>query len=206
MSSFNETLSKSRVEVFSDGIFAIVITLLVLELRIGEIHQPDSGTEMLEALLHSLPKLVGLVISFLTICVIWINHHRIFTQLHKFDLGLFWINSLLVLWVSLIPFPTALIGEYPRNSTALALYGVVMALMSLTFALMRIYASSFACLHDDIDPRQFRHGTRMSLWLGPVPYAVGVAASFLNAQLAFAIYLLIPVYFILPRVSRSRVG
>lgn len=205
MSSFNETLSKSRVEVFSDGIFAIVITLLVLELRIGEVHHAHSSSEMWQALIEALPKLVSLVISFLTICVIWINHHRIFSQLHKFDLGLFWLNSMLVLWVSLIPFPTALIGEYPSNAAALALYGVVMALMALSFALMRMYASRFRCLHDDIDPRQFRHGTRMAILLGPIPYAIGALASFLYPHLAFAIYLLIPVYFILPRVSRSRV-
>ena len=204
MKVISEQLSKARIETFSDAIFAIVITLLVLELRIGELEDGQSVLAMAHALQQLIPKLLGLVISFITICVIWINHHRIFTQVSRTDLGFFWINAKLILWVSLIPFPTGLIGEYPSNSLALALYGAVMALMAFSFVLMRLYVSKQRCIHDDVDPRAFRRGTTMATLLGPVAYGVGVLASFLYEPLAFAIYFLIPAYFIVPHVARSR--
>ena len=78
MKVISEQLSKARIETFSDAIFAIVITLLVLELRIGELEDGQSVVAMAHALQQLIPKLLGLVISFITICVIWINHHRLF--------------------------------------------------------------------------------------------------------------------------------
>jgi len=204
MRGSSEQLSKARIETFSDAIFAIVITLLVLEIRIGEVSDHHSVAAMAEALTKILPKIISLVISFITICVIWINHHRIFTQVRSTDLGFFWINAKLILWVSLIPFPTALIGEYPQNPLALALYGVIMALMALSFVLMRLHVWKHRCIHDDVDARDFKRGTTMATLLGPVAYGIGVLASFISEPIAFAIYLGIPAYFIVPHVARSR--
>ena len=128
--------SKNRVEAFSDGIFAIIITLLVLEIKVPHISGHNSTSELLEALLELLPKFIGWIISFFTVAVIWVNHHKLFKQFKFLDHGIFWWNALLLLWTTFIPFPTAVLGDYPENATSVIFYGLVMALMASSFTLM----------------------------------------------------------------------
>ena len=190
--------SKNRVETFSDGIFAIIITLLVLEIKvphIGDHHSPD---ELLVALKGLLPKFLSWIISFFTIAVIWVNHHKIFKQIRQLDNGIFWWNAVLLLWSSFIPFPTAVLGDYPDNRISLVLYGLVMSLMAVSFSFMRFYIlRNPEVLEESVDVKLFRKGTVMSVLFGPVMYLAGVAAGLLHPILAFAVYLGIPVYFIL---------
>lgn len=88
--------SKARVEAFSDGVFAIIVTLLVLEIKVPHIHQPDSVGELSAALYALLPKLISWIISFLMVCVIWVNHHRLLNQIANITHGIFWLNALLL--------------------------------------------------------------------------------------------------------------
>ena len=111
----DNTFSKSRVETFSDGIFAIIITLLVLEIKVPHIDAPLSSKNLLESLLAILPKFISWIISFFTIAVIWVNHHRLFKQFKILDSGIFWWNTVLLMWTTFIPFPTAVLGDYPSN-------------------------------------------------------------------------------------------
>lgn len=189
--------SKSRVETFSDGIFAIIITLLVLEIKVPHIHDYHSDAELLTALLELFPKFIGWIISFFTIAVIWVNHHKIFKQIKELDNGVFWWNAFLLLWCTFIPFPTAVLGDYPNNLTSVVLYGMVMALMALGFTLMRLYAiRTKNVLGDHVDVTQFKKGTRLSLLFGPVMYLIGILLGFIHPYMAFAVYLSIPIYFI----------
>lgn len=191
------TFNKNRVETFSDGIFAIIITLLVLEIKVPHIHTADSASELMIALAGLLPKFTGWIISFFTIAVIWVNHHKIFKQLKHLDHGIFWWNAFLLLWTSFIPFPTAVLGDYPGNTASIILYGLVMSLMALGFTLMRFYALRHnGLLEEAVDTALFRKGTVLSLLFGPVMYLAGIAAGFVHPALAFAVYLAIPVYFI----------
>jgi uncharacterized membrane protein len=189
--------SKSRVEAFSDGIFAIIITLLVLEIKVPHIEEHHSSQTLLAALLKLFPKFMGWIISFFTVAVIWVNHHKLFKQFGQLDHGIFWWNALLLLWTTFIPFPTAVLGDYPENATSVIFYGLVMALMASSFTLMRWYVLRNPELFEEtVDIGRFRKGTIASLIFGPVLYLSGVAASFLHPYLSFAIYLAIPVYFI----------
>ena len=189
--------NKNRVEAFSDGIFAIIVTLLVLEIKVPHIHETNSANELTHALLGLLPKFFSWIISFFTVAVIWVNHHRIFKQLKQLDNGIFWWNAVLLLWTSFIPFPTAVLGDYPDNLISIVLYGFVMSLMALSFTLMRLYAiRNPQVLESSVNINAFKTGTRYSLLFGPVMYLSGVALEFLNPFLAFAVYLGIPVYFI----------
>src|SRR6185503_365540 len=114
-------LSFERVVFFSDAVFAIVITLLVLELKV-----PHLGDHTEPALRHSLvellPRVAGFVISFLIIGLMWIEHHRIFRYIADYDAGLLWRNLFLLLCVSFVPFPTALFSENFWSRTAFILY------------------------------------------------------------------------------------
>jgi uncharacterized membrane protein len=191
------SFSKSRVEAFSDGIFAIIITLLVLEIKVPHIEDHHSPAELLAALLGLFPKFMGWIISFFTVAVIWVNHHKLFKQFKQLDQGIFWWNALLLLWTSFIPFPTAVLGDYPGNMTSVIFYGSVMALMALSFTLMRWYVlRNPELLEETVDAVKFRKGTILSLIFGPCLYFSGVAVSLLHPYLSFAIYLAIPVYFI----------
>jgi uncharacterized membrane protein len=198
--------NKNRVETFSDGIFAIIITLLVLEIKVPHIHETNSANELTHALLGLLPKFFSWIISFFTVAVIWVNHHRIFKQLKQLDNGIFWWNAVLLLWTSFIPFPTAVMGDYPANKVSFVLYGLVMALMAASFTLMRLYAiRNRQVLEASVNLEAFKAGTRNSLIFGPAMYLLGMALGFLSPLLAFAIYLGIPVYFIFSENKKQQV-
>lgn len=193
----NNIFSKSRVEAFSDGIFAIIITLLVLEIKVPHIGEHGSGLELLNALMELFPKFIGWIISFFTIAVIWVNHHKILKQIRQLDNGIFWLNAFLLLWCTFIPFPTAVLGDYPDNQTSVVFYGLVMSLMALSFSLIRFYAiRKKGVLDESVDLPEFKKGTTYSVLFGPVMYLIGVASGFIHPYLAFAVYIVIPVYFI----------
>jgi uncharacterized membrane protein len=193
----NNIFSKSRVEAFSDGIFAIIITLLVLEIKVPHINDHNSTNELMKSLSGLLPKLIGWIISFFTIAVIWVNHHRIFKQIKQIDSGIFWWNAVLLLWCTFIPFPTAVLGDYPDNQVSIILYGTVMALMAASFSFMRFYLiRKSELLEDSVNLVMFRKGTYFSVLFGPAMYLTALALGFLHPYLAFIIFLAIPVYFI----------
>lgn len=199
-----EQVSKGRVEALSDGIFAIVVTLLVLEIKVPHVEAHDSIAALAGALLSLAPKFVSWVISFVTVCVIWVNHHRLFAQVARIDHGFFWRNANLLLWTSFIPFPTALMGDYPGNHLAVSFYGVVMLLMALAFVLMRRHLQRRdGLLQEHADRARFRVGTRYSILMGPVAYAAGAALAWVSAPAAFLCYAVIAAYFVLPRETQA---
>lgn len=189
--------NKNRVEAFSDGIFAIIITLLVLEIKVPHLENHASAGSLSTALFELFPKFISWIISFFTVAVIWVNHHKLFKQFRQLDHGIFWWNALLLLWTSFIPFPTAVMGDYPGNITSVVLYGSVMALMAMSFTLMRWYVlRNPGLLEETTYIRSFRQGTFLSLLFGPLLYLAGIALSLIHPNVSFAIFLAIPVYFI----------
>ena len=195
----SEEIGRGRVEALSDGVFAIVITLLVLEIRVPQIEDHGSVAALSRALSALAPKFVSWVISFLTVCVIWMNHHRILRLVGRIDHGLFWWNANLLLWTSFIPFPTALMGDHPSSSMAVSLYGVVMLLMALAFVLLRRRMLAVpGLLHDRADRGRFRRDTVASIAMGPLAYLAGAALAWIAIPAAFACYAAIALWFVLP--------
>ena len=200
-----EDLGRGRVEALSDGVFAIVVTLLVLEIHAPHLGSPDSRDELARALWALAPKFVSWVISFVTVCVIWLNHHRLFALLARVDNGLFWSNANLLLWTSFIPFPTALMGDYPGNELAVSFYGVVMLLMALGFLLLRWHLHRHPdLLREHVDLAVFGLGTRYAVLMGPVAYAIGAGLAWVSEPAAFLCYGAIALYFVLPHSMRTR--
>src|SRR5512137_1005392 len=159
-----EDVGRGRVEALSDGVFAIVVTLLVLEIKVPHVEAHESIAELAGALGDLAPKFVSWVISFLTVCVIWLNHHRLFNLMRRMDNGLFWWNANLLLWTSFIPFPTALMGDYPTNRLAVSFYGWIMLLMAFSFVLMRWHMLRNAALvHEQVDLALFKTKTIYSI-------------------------------------------
>ncbi len=189
--------NKSRVEALSDGIFAVSITLLVLGIRVPEIHNHQSMSELAKALLTLIPKLLSWIISFLIVCVIWVNHHHIFKQLKIVTKSIFWFNANLLLWSTLIPFPTALMGDYVNNPLSLITFGIINLLLSFSFYFLRknIIKNDFV-LKENVDRTHYKNATRKLLIFGPILYVLGILSSLIHPYIAFTIYFFIPFYFV----------
>src|SRR5215471_3270280 len=104
----------SRIEAFSDGVFAIVITLLILSIQVPPING-DPGRVLGGALLGMIPKFLSYTLSFGIICIWWVAHHHLYILIAKTDRGLLWLNSLFLFFLASVPFPTALLGDFPRQ-------------------------------------------------------------------------------------------
>lgn len=188
--------SKNRVEAFSDGIFAIVVTLLILEIRVPHIEHLDSGRELLNALIMLAPKIVSWVVSFLTICIVWVNHHRIFEMLKGINIVLFWLNVQVLLFVCFVPFPTALAGDYPSNPLAVASYGLVMGCAGAALVLIRLYGFKHKeLLKETVVLATYKRSMILALIFGPVLYIAAAAMAFVDTYLSFTLYFLIAGYF-----------
>jgi len=189
--------TKNRVEAFSDGIFAILVTLLILEIRVPHIDNLNSAPELLGSIRALTPKFISWVISFLTICIIWMNHHRLFEMFKGINVGLFWLNVHVLLWVCFVPFPTALIGDYPHNPLAVAFYGLVMFFIGIAFVLTRLYGlKNKELLKETVSIETYKRGITFSFIFGPVFYLVGAVLSWVNTYLSFGVYFFIALYFV----------
>jgi uncharacterized membrane protein len=194
-------LHLTRVEAFSDGVFAIVVTLLVLELKVPPLKDHASVAELMHQLIELLPKFLSWLISFIIVCKFWLNHHHLLSLAGRADYGLAWINSLFLMGQSFIPFPTALVGEYPDNKLAVSAFGVVFALNTCLFLALYAYVVRHLIKPEHAsrqDPRAVVKGL-----IGPASYLVGAAAAWIDVRAAFVIYALTPLFYITPREWRG---
>jgi uncharacterized membrane protein len=179
----------NRVEAFSDGVIAIIITIMVLELKAP----PGAGLDELRA---RWPVFVSYVLSFLVVAIIWVNHHHVMHTARRADATLLWANNLLLFWMSLIPFATAYLGENPVLPLAVALYGAVLAFCSGSFALLRrVIARQQG--HDAVFAGHHRRMLFKNLFAASL-YAAAVPLAFLSVWAAFAIFIIIPAVYFFP--------
>jgi uncharacterized membrane protein len=132
-------LGTGRLEAFSDGVFAIVITLLILEIKVPVL--VGDNIHLGRALLELWPKYASYIMSFIVVGVYWVAHHNKFHFIKQTDRVLLWINIFFLMSVAVIPFPAALIGEYLFNSTAILVYGGVQVITGALNTLMWWYAT-----------------------------------------------------------------
>lgn len=189
-------LHLNRLEAFSDGVFAIIVTLLVLELKVPDLHDPGNARELAYALMDLLPKYVSWLISFIIVCKFWLNHHHVMNLASHADYGLLWLNSFFLMFQSFVPFPTALMGEYPDNPLAVSFFGVVMALNTLLFIALHNYVLHHM-LKPDCAATVPRRIIRKS-FVGIVFYLLGAAGAWLSLYVAFAFYFITPLFFLIP--------
>jgi len=196
-------LSTHRIEAFSDGVLSIVITLLVLQLSIPIVSATAADAELSRRLIEMLPKLFSYVISFAIVGIFWVGHHSLFHFIICADRTLLWLNNLFLLCVGFIPFPAALLGAYGTRRVAVIVYGASLALTGLTLALIWKYATHDRRLvSDDLHPQAVRSGLRRIL-LGPALYGVSMVLCFVSVWISLAIYVIVPLIYILPgRIDR----
>ena len=207
MMHFNiEKFSKSRIETFSDGVFAIIVTLLVLDIKIPPMHA-ETDMEMMNSIGLAFPKIFAWVCSFLITCVIWMNHHRIMDMIKHTDAGIFWLNNLLLMCTSLIPFPTSLLGEHPGLAPSCALYGICLMSTALCFVFIRLYILKHRqILKEDVDISSFKAATWRTLIFGSGFYLFAAFISLVSITVSLVMFFIIPLYFILPRRPLPKVN
>ena len=193
-------LRLNRTEAFSDGVFAIVVTLLVLELKVPILRDRASTNELGDRLVDFVPKFLSWLISFVIVCKFWLNHHHLLTFARHATYGMVWLNSIFLMGQAFIPFPTALMGEYPTNPLAVSLFGAVMAVNTLLFIALHSYIIG-NLLKPELVSAVVPHLTRKS-FVGVVSYLLGAAATLFNVHVAFVLYALTPLFFITPPQSR----
>jgi uncharacterized membrane protein len=183
----------SRLEAFSDGVFAIAITLLALELP-----RPE-GDDLWHELATQWEAYAAFGVSFLTIGIIWVNHHALVDRIVHADRGLLFLNLFLLMWVSLIPWPTALVAEHLSGDgaeAATAVYSAVSLGMALSFSAFWLHALSRGHL-EELTAAQRRHLTRRNA-LGWMFYVVALALAFVAPYASLALNFAIAFYYLLP--------
>jgi uncharacterized membrane protein len=183
-----------RIEAFSDAVFAIAITIMVLDLRFPE--QVAEWTTSPVILLPLLPKFVSYVMSFVVIGIMWVNHHQIMPTAPIATRQLMWWNNNLLFWASLIPLVTRFLGDHPVLPLAVALYGLVLGANILAFALLRLRIVRMTETGAALDAHHTRILRRNIL--GAALYGASVPLAFVSVFISMAIFVAVPAMFFLP--------
>jgi uncharacterized membrane protein len=185
----------SRIEAFSDGMFAIAITLLILEIKVPE---PVEG-HLAPALLRQWPSYLAFFLSFVYIGVMWMNHHRMFTHIRRSNDTLLILNLLLLLGVTAVPFPTAVLAANlgtADQKTAAVFYNAVFIVIAIFFNVLWRYAVS----HDLLDKSMTASAAMISRQyaVGPWMYAICLALAFVDVRVSLGVNIALAIYFALP--------
>jgi uncharacterized membrane protein len=205
----------NRLEAFSDGVFAVAITLLVLNIKIPEL---DASGKLLDGELwpelgKQWPMLVAYVTSFATVGIMWLNHHRMFSHIKRTSTLLLLSNLLLLLVIVFIPVPTALLAEqlrYPSEHAAAVIYSGTNILMAASFNLIWNHASRAGrLLGENVDMKSVSAISRQYMY-GPLLYVVAFALAWISAPVCIAFNFLLALFFAVPgrplRTMPEKVG
>jgi uncharacterized membrane protein len=193
-----EEKETGRLEAFSDGVFAIAMTLLILDVKVPKPVDAASAGGLFAALGRQWPTYLAYLTSFATILVMWVNHHKLFRHIRRSNDAFLFLNGLLLLFVTSVPFPTSLVAEYlerPDARDASLLYAGTFVAIAIAFNLLWNYASRGGRLlgsranrvEVDAITRQYR--------LGPVLYAVAAALAFYSVAASLVLCLLLALFF-----------
>jgi uncharacterized membrane protein len=190
-------VTTTRLETFADGVFAIAATLLVLTIEVPNV----GGESLAHDLVRLWPSFLAYAVSFLTIGIIWVNHHTVLRQLRKADRTFLFINVVFLLFIAFIPFPTKLLATYVRtdNGQAAAVtYGLTLTLTAVVFTVMWQYAigSGGRLLRVDADRREVDGITR-SYRPGIAMYAAATIIGIFQAEVSAALYAAIALFYVL---------
>jgi len=199
----------SRVEAFSDGVFAIAITLLVLTLAVPTYEKAASALELRRALLHQWPTYVAFVVSFLSILIMWANHHNIFSLIRRVDHVFLLLNGLVLMGVTLIPFPTQLLASHlghPGEGVAAEIYCIIALFISLAYNALWYWARRGGhLLEPGVSPQTLRAVTRQYA-VAPAVYVAALGLALVNVWASIAIFMGVSVYYVIPTRATVPLG
>jgi uncharacterized membrane protein len=185
-------MEKNRIEAFSDGVIAIIITIMVLELKIQDLNVNTGNKDLWIPILSLIPKLLSYLLSFTVVAILWLNHHVLFDKLPHSNSKLIWYNNFLLFSMSLIPLPTAFLAEHLLNYEASMFYGFIMFLNAFTFFILKRYVEVTAKLIS-----YNKRVERLNL-ISVSLYFLSIPLSFISVYLSFIIFIGIPIWYFLP--------
>lgn len=191
-------MGANRLEALTDAVIAIIITIMVLELKV-----PDDGS--LSSFMMSVPLLIAYALSFINIGLYWNNHHHLFQITEKIDGRVLWANLFLLFWLSLVPFVIRWLDESAFSSGATAAYGVVLGMAAIGYSLTE--RAIIACNgHDSAVARAI--GSDWKGWSSLTIYAASVPLAFVSRWAAIALYIVVIAFWIVPdrRIERMPEG
>ncbi len=187
-------MKKGRMEAFSDGVFAIIITIMVLELKVPH------GTD-LNSLVPLIPVFLSYVLSFVFLAIYWNNHHHLCQAIERVNGRILWANIHLLFWLSLIPFVTGWMGENNFAPLPVALYGVILLLDAIAYFILTIALKA----HHDEDSRLAKAiGNDFKGKISVVIYIVAIPLAFVHSLIAAALYIAVALMWLIPdkRIER----
>lgn len=184
--------SNRRLEAFSDAVFAIVVTIMILEIRI-----PDElalGNDRL-ALMQFAALIATYALSFVVVAIFWSNHHYLIFTLPKADRVTIWLNNHALFWITLIPLVARFFGQHPTSPRASATYAFVIMMCTVSFSMLRRHGARISrnAFHRSLHRRVFRR-----IWPAVGLYAAAIPLGFLDIRLAWACLVVLPALFFLP--------
>ena len=205
-------LSKNRVEFLTDGIFAVVMTLLVLDISVPQISSSHeaidsaaAGTELLDGLFDLWPKLLSFGISFIILAIYWLAHHRQFYYIKHVNRTLIWINFMFLMAICLLPFSASLLGEYHQQQISIFVFGANSIIIGSLLSIQWWYALSHysTLVHENLDSIIKTTSIRRLLF-GIIIYLIAIGISFVDAHLSVYFFALILVSAFMPNKIMHR--
>lgn len=191
-------VDNQRLTAMSDGVFSIVITLMVLSIRIPDIATDRVVQELPQHLMKMLPDLVTLIISFIILGIYWIGHNNVFTHIIRHDRPLLWLNIFFLMSVATIPYPTTLIVRYGQAQTSIIIYAANLIVGGVLLDVIWWYGSRNRHLMcEGIDPKlifSFHH----RILTGPIIYLFAVGVSFVSVMVAKLLFVAAVIYYLIP--------
>src|ERR1044071_4440459 len=195
-------MEKNRLEAFSDGVLAIIITIMVLELKVPVIGEDKLHIAGLADLRPLLPKFTSYVLSFVYVGIYWNNHHHMLHTVRHVTGGILWANLHLLFWLSLFPFTTAWMGENHLAPMPTALYGVVLLMAAIAYYILQLRIIA----HQGRDSLLAAAvGTDWKGKLSPVLYLAAIPLAFVNPRISNGLYVLVALIWLIPdrRIERA---
>jgi len=181
-------MNKTRLEAFSDGVIAILITIMVLELKVPH------GSDM-ASLLPLLPVFLSYVLSFIYLGIYWNNHHHMLHTVKQVSGGILWANLHLLFWLSLVPFATGWIGENHFEPLPMAVYGFMLLMAAIAYYILQLQILKVQG-KDSLLAKAI--GSDSKGKLSPVLYVIGISSSYIHVGIAGAIYILVALIWLIP--------
>jgi uncharacterized membrane protein len=191
-------MTKGRMEAFSDGVLAIIITIMVLELKVPHGVTPD-------ALIPLIPIILSYILSFVFVGIYWNNHHHLLQAIRHVDGAVLWANLHLLFWLSLIPFVTAWMGENEFAPWPVALYGVVLLFAAIAYYIL---ARALIAAHGTDSVLATALGSDVKGKVSVVAYAVAIPLALASSWLAFGLFVLVAIMWLVPdrRIEKTLTG
>lgn len=192
-------ISTSRIEAFSDGVFAIVITLLAFQFKVPKFTSEATLQQNFQELLKLSPHFISFVFSFLFVAVFWINHHQLYHTIKEADRKLLWYNIHMLFWITIIPFPTAMVGDHPDIPAAVMSLAFVLMMASLAAYIVRRYSYFRASLVDEnLSKDSIKDGLTKNVLAIILNFAAILIAPY-SVKVCYFIFIIVLALFIIPQ-------